>query len=415
MKLKLNNLKKMANDKITIHEKENPPRIKEEYSTLSITITCDDPDVIIAPAAQKPATLKFAKPLVEKIEGPFDENNELVGEMEVDKTYIFKATKFKESTFTPIKHIWFAEQLDDREIVDLEYKKGENPYLDEEKNVCYKYKYKKYANTKIYAYVWKPDKEACIDIPIVIPTVVITNKRTGFTIQELKGMDVSKFAVWTPAVVVPTYEAQVVLVKGEEKEYQFSFNVTRDAWYSLGKNESDEHVLLNRAFVPDSWERNLYGAKWYPSYPNPISTTYVPSNIDAFMLTRFGKTSIPATPLKTQNKLDGSLISSPRINENLASEVMIHIGGTYKANGLTALGGSYGCFGYIQPEHTFDTVERAIKASKDDDYDDLTSNTNWKIVADKIKKLWNYNRKMHILLEERDETKNYQPSIVFEE
>ena len=152
----------MANDKITMQEKENPPRIKEEYSTLSITITCDDPDVIIAPAAQKPAALKFTKPLVEKIEGPFDENHELVHEMEVDKTYIFKATKFKESTFTPIKHIWFAEQLDDGEILDLEYKKGENPYLDKDDAVCYSYKAKDAKKIRIYAYVAKPIEEVSI-------------------------------------------------------------------------------------------------------------------------------------------------------------------------------------------------------------------------------------------------------------
>ncbi|OEJ99090.1 hypothetical protein A8C32_07905 [Flavivirga aquatica] len=108
----------MADNTIKITEKKDPPRIKEEFSVLRITVRPSDPNANwkIAPAAQKPAELKFAKPLVENIEGPFDENNELVDEMEVDKTYVFKATKFKESTFTPIKHIWFAEQIDNGEI-----------------------------------------------------------------------------------------------------------------------------------------------------------------------------------------------------------------------------------------------------------------------------------------------------------
>ncbi len=153
----------MANDKITMREKENPPRIKEEYSLLKITVTCDNPDVIIAPAAQKPATLKLAKPLVEKIEGPFDEDGHLVDELEVGKTYIYKATKFKKSTFTPIKHIWFAEQLDDGEIIDLEYCKGENPYLDDNGNVCYKYTVEECKKIRIYAYVWKPIKSVSIE------------------------------------------------------------------------------------------------------------------------------------------------------------------------------------------------------------------------------------------------------------
>ncbi len=113
----------MADNTIKIIEKKDPPRIKEEYSVLRITVRPSDPNVKwkIAPAAQKPAELKFAKPLVEKIEGPFDENDKLVEELEIEKTYVYKATKFKESTFTPIKHIWFAEQLDDGEITDLEY------------------------------------------------------------------------------------------------------------------------------------------------------------------------------------------------------------------------------------------------------------------------------------------------------
>ncbi len=162
----------MANDKITMIEKENPPRVKEEYSTLSITVTCDDPNVIIAPAAQKPATLKFPMPLVEKIEGPFDENDNLVEELEVGKTYIFKATNFKESTFTPIKHIWWAEQLDDGEITNLEYKKGENPFLNDKGVVCFKYTPKECEKVRIYAYVAKPVKSVSIETKVMSKKII---------------------------------------------------------------------------------------------------------------------------------------------------------------------------------------------------------------------------------------------------
>ena len=404
----------MADDTIYMSEKENPPRTKEEYSTLTITVSINGEPK--NDRTCKSASLKMPMPLVEKIEGPFDENNEFVDEMEVDKTYVFKATKFKESTFTPIKHIWFAEQIDVGEIVDLEYKKGENPYLDEDENVCYRYTYKKYAKTKIYAYVWKPEKEASIEIPLIIPKIVITNEITGYTIQELKGLGTSKFAVYTPAVVVPTYKANVVLDKGNDKdEFQFSFDLTRDAWYSLGKNEKDEHVLLNRAFVPKNYEQNLYGAEWMPSYPNPISTTYLPSGLDAFVFTRFGKRKIPAKPLRTQTKLDGKPITSPRSVEDLATDVMIHVGGTYEANGFSSLGGSYGCFGYIQKQDIYTRPELAIKASENDDYDDETTNKDWKKTADKIIKLWRKNKKILILLDYRDESLNYYPKIVIKE
>lgn len=155
----------MNDNTIKIIEKKDPPRIKEEFSVLRITVRPSDPNANwkIAPAAQKPAELKFAKPLVEKLEGPFEENNNLVEELEIGKTYIYKATKFKESTFTPIKHIWFSEQLDNGKITDLEYKKGENPYLDEKGIVCFKYTVKECEKVRIYAYVAKPVKSVSVE------------------------------------------------------------------------------------------------------------------------------------------------------------------------------------------------------------------------------------------------------------
>ena len=160
----------MANRKITLQEKENSPRTKEIYSTLTITASISgEPKT---DTTSKSVSLKIGKPLVEKITGPFDENNELVDQMEVGKTYIFKATKFKESTFTPIKHIWFAEQLDDGEITDLEYKKGENPYLDEEKVVCFKYKVKECEKVRIYAYVATPIEKVSIETKVISKKII---------------------------------------------------------------------------------------------------------------------------------------------------------------------------------------------------------------------------------------------------
>lgn len=168
-----------------MREKENPPRKKEEFSTLSITITFDDPDVIIAPAAQKPATLKFAKPLVKKIEGPFNEQGKLVEEMIEGQEYIFKATEFQKSTMSPIKHIWWAEKIDDGEITDLEYNKGVNPYLDDKKVVCFKYKAKKAEKNRIYAYVASPAEKVSVEVPVVsFPFIIARSARRA---GECKG------------------------------------------------------------------------------------------------------------------------------------------------------------------------------------------------------------------------------------
>lgn len=169
----------MANSGITMREKENPPRVKEEYSITRITIRPSNPNTRIMPAAQKPLELKHPKPLVEKLEGAFDKDGKLLDELIVGETYTFKATKFKESTFTPIKHIWFAEQINEGEIVDLEYCKGENPYLDSENNVCYDYVVKEAEEIRIYAYVWKPDQAVSIASKILIDDDYVKAIRDG--------------------------------------------------------------------------------------------------------------------------------------------------------------------------------------------------------------------------------------------
>ena len=78
----------MNDNTIKIIEKKDPPRIKEEFSTLTIKIRPHNPNVKMSEQVKRGASLKFAKPLVEKIEGPFDENNNLVEELEIGKTYI---------------------------------------------------------------------------------------------------------------------------------------------------------------------------------------------------------------------------------------------------------------------------------------------------------------------------------------
>lgn len=150
-------------DTILIKEKENYPRRKEAYSTLTITIRPHDPNVQMSEEVKKGASLKLSMPLVEEVKGPFDEKGNLVSKMEVGKTYIFKATKFKKSMFSPIKNIWWAEQIDDGEIKDLEYKKDVNPYLDEQGNVCYKYTTKDCKKVRIYAYMAKPIKKVSVE------------------------------------------------------------------------------------------------------------------------------------------------------------------------------------------------------------------------------------------------------------
>jgi len=236
--------------------------------------------------------------------------------------------------------------------------------------------------------------------------LVITNEITGYTIQSLKGLN---YIFSDPAIIVPTYKVNVINYdEDNRRNTEFSFNVTRDAWYCLGK-ENNKYKLLNRAFIPENWNQNLYGAFWIPSYPRF-------SGMGAFILTRFGERKLPAKPLLTQKLLNGKNIESPRKNEKIATDVMIHIGGTYEVKGFDNLGGSYGCFGFIPESDIYQTPELAKKASKNDDYDDETSNEDWKKVTNKILELsFHFKKDIKILLEYRDENSNYKPKFIYQE
>ncbi|MCY0976733.1 hypothetical protein PGH12_06165 [Chryseobacterium wangxinyae] len=262
------------------------------------------------------------------------------------------------------------------------------------------------------------------DPPVIEPILKkiirleITDTITGYSIQGVKGLD---YSFSDPAVVVPTYKVNIYYIekntKDEEvkKENKGEFDVTRDAWYSVGKNTAGKYELLNRAFIPDNYSRNLYGLQWLPSYPN-VSARYIRSDMDAFIFTRFGSRRIPAKPLRTQKRLDGTSIDSPRANENFATDVMIHIGGTYEMKGYDHLGGSYGCFAYIPKDDIYATPELAEKASDDDNYDDITSNSTWKEITNKIKKLaFGDGKEMQVLLLARDESNVYFPPKILNE
>ncbi|MCJ8153610.1 hypothetical protein MKJ01_07515 [Chryseobacterium sp. SSA4.19] len=182
----------------------------------------------------------------------------------------------------------------------------------------------------------------------------------------------------------------------------------------MEKNKNGHYELLNRAFVPSNWEQNLYGVYWIPSYPNLAKVFR--SGLDAFIFTRFGKRKIPAKPLRTQKMANGKDIEHARTDENFATDVMIHVGGTYEVNGYDHLGGSLGCFAFISDDDIYSTPELAKKASDDDSYDDKTTNADWKKIADRIIKLsFEKKKELRILLDYRDESKNYYPKEVLSE
>ena len=263
----------------------------------------------------------------------------------------------------------------------------------------------------------------------------ITGEETGYTIQALKGID---YVFSDPAVIVKTYKVNVLIRRLNRDRVKISdeivdtFNVTRDSWYYLGNQKQadrgivNKELLLNREFVPDDYERNQYIALWIPNFPaaraQHISrgiAKYVSINeadgLNAFKLTRFGSEKLPAKPLQTQTKLDGSSIDEPRANPNIATNVLIHIGGTYSVLGYDHLGGSYGCFGYIPKENIHSTVYRAKQASINDDYDDHLSNSSWIKICNKIVNLaFKDKLKIEIHLKQKS-GETYVPKEILEE
>lgn len=269
---------------------------------------------------------------------------------------------------------------------------------------------------KLFPYIVGPNSDIFAALTVnaakEVIRIEITSKITGYTIQALKGLD---FLFSDPVVIVPAYEANIcrssLNVKNEsiQKVVEGSFNVTRDAWYYLGENTSGKMELLNRTFVPANYQQNVYGLMWIAEYPRL-------SRAGAFILTRYGERKLPAKPLRTQEKLNGSPIDSPRPDVNFATDVMLHIGGTYEVFTVDHVGGSYGCFGFIPQDDVYPTIGAAEKAVEDDKYDDRTSNSDWKIITDKIIRLaFPEKKELQLILIDRDENRNYIPEKILKE
>jgi len=109
--------------------------------------------------------------IIKKVEGPFGKNDdlkeELLDEIVIGKTYMFKSIMSKESEFK-IEDIKWAEQLDSGDVVDIQFEKGKKPYINEDGDVCCKYRVKDCKKLKIYAYITKPINKFSVKISEVL-------------------------------------------------------------------------------------------------------------------------------------------------------------------------------------------------------------------------------------------------------
>ena len=362
---------------------------------------------------EKPPKPKITDLKVTKVEGPFDDNMKLVKDVKIGESYMYKATPSRKPTDFELKLLKWAIKNDDKKLDKLSGVESLNQLSSEGKIILNIRINKDCEKAKVYAYFNYVSKNVNVEVTISLIKITITSEITGYTIQSLKGED---YIFSDPSVIVPTYKVNVLSYNNVNKTGKnvLEFNVTRDAWYNLGKNKNGEYKLLNRAFVPENWTQNLYSVFWIPSYPNQLKVAK--SGMDAFIFTRFGERKIPAKPLKTQFKSNGEKIDDFRKEENFATDVMIHIGGTYELKGYDHVGGSYGCFGFIPQDDIYANPKLAKKGSENDNYDDKTSNSDWKKVANKIVNLsFKEKIKLRILLECREEELNYYPTEVLSE
>ena len=362
---------------------------------------------------ERPPKIKITNVEITKVEGPFDDNMKLIENVKIGESYMYKATPSRKPTDLELKLLKWAVKNDKNKVESLSGVESLNQLASDGTIIINISINKDCEKAKVYAYFNYVSKNVSVEVTISLIKIIITSEITGYTIQSLKGED---YIFSDPSVIVPTYKVNVFSYNNMNKTGKnvLEFNVTRDALYNLGKNKNEEYKLLNRAFVPENWSQNLYSVFWIPSYPNQLKVAK--SGMDAFIFTRFGERKIPAKPLKTQFKSNGEKIDDFRKEENYATDVMIHIGGTYELKGYDHVGGSYGCFGFIPQDDIYANPKLAKGASENDDYDDKTSNSDWKKVANKIVKLsFKEKTKLRILLECREEELNYYPTEVLSE
>ena len=322
---------------------------------------------------------------VVKLDGPYDDNTgKKVSILKKGKRYSYKVIQFNRTPkIAELKNLKWANRYDNDKIIT------NYSHIVGSQNVSFKVRENTENTTmSVYAYFSKPTDQISIITLIEgkYPKLYISTQKTGYTIQKLYGHPAAKDYTYPyePAVVVSTYKAYLRFFENGETKDILEFNVTRDAWYYLGEKDNKVH-LLNRTFEPLDENMNLY-------YTEEIHfPSKAPSDCRGYFLMQNKSRKLKAEPFEVEVDIDNNPIEEKREKPTEASNVMVHIGGVYRAgvNGFLVqwLGGSLGCFSFIPSNDIYQTEELAKKASINDDYDDDSSNHHWLKITNKIKEL----------------------------
>jgi len=194
-----------------------------------------------------------------------------------------------------------------------------------------------------------------VDLDGKEPKILISNKETGYTKMQVYGDPDTK------AIVVKTYEVEMQYTndKGETTNLG-TFNVTRDGWFDLGTDKEGNEILVNRSSDPGNnksifIQDNGYNGHDYGNTPS-VKMTGIYSPITK----QYNKCFFN---YGEEDQTLGDVGGEDLIrHNNTAQDCKVHVGGWYTHNqeGDETLGGTYGCYGIVDPSQVFPTEEDAL-------------------------------------------------------
>ncbi len=349
-----------------------------------------------------------------KVEGAFDEENKKVETVEKNKWYTYKVTQFnREPKKGELQNLRWGVKYDDGTMKDLMdvsckgYKEISHKVLENNN----------YSKLRMYAFFKAPNENASVETFTNHIELTITDETIGYSIMRL--FDVADDFKTTmikdkfPTSIVNVYKVTIKYYEGNTIYDYESFGVTRDGWQKIDE-KNGKYFMINRAFEPKNSNENVYKAvhSFVPSQYGGLM------KIDAFELHSFqDKSNLPAEPIYTNYKLDNKTpITHKRTKIDEVTNVNIHIGGHYTRGrtmkvpvevqnsspttgiptgtsytidevGVHWVGGSLGCFAFVEPEDIKPDIKTAMEAHNKKTYDDHTSNRPWQDIVNKIHKL----------------------------
>lgn len=314
--------------------------------------------------------------------------------IEKGKSYFFKAIQYNRTpTKSELKNLKWAIQYDDANIANA-------PQVTGEDKISYAVpKERKITKLRVYAFFRAPDEKVCADLDLLYPKeiyIIITDTLAGYTIQKIFDIDAPKKNLTTDdkwrnfadalegdfvkqaSTVSRVYLAEVWLFENRKKNKKlFEFNLTRDGFQKIDEKDG-KYYIINRAFEPTE-ENLVYDLKDY-KFPQKLKMKW-----DAFKFYEEDESQpkLRAVPLIRNKKLDDKTpIHDARSEIDYATDVMIHIGGHYSA--VKWLGGSLGCFGFVDKDDIRSNPTLVLADAKADVFDDVTSDDAWSKVVSQI-------------------------------